>query len=208
MLKDKLIGSWSVDQMYSPGAQSDDWIVFLNNGIGWFQSCNWGSCCTETFKWSIVNNDLLEINFDKFYGYEDEIEKIESTFKSKIEINKEMTPSGNNVEVITFDEAFYDSKKYGLETKDVSIDRLNYKLKKYEGAEFFEPRYFKIHKDEQVYYRRRESVIGKIPDSYRENPILITQLMIQNLREHFENEYEIKEIDKEEYELNKEKHLE
>ncbi|MFS1514402.1 hypothetical protein VQL36_18530 [Chengkuizengella sp. SCS-71B] len=203
---EEIIGSWSVDILYAPGAQGDDWFVLLPNGKGWFQSCNWGSCMIETFTWSLVD-ETIHIEGDKYYGYEGEVEYSSSHFISKIQLNYENTPSKEMMEVITFEKEFYFNTKYGLLSKEVSQSELDRQLEKYGEVYFVDRRYFKVSEGDNVFYTYRESVTGDIQDSYKNNPEIITELMMKNIRNYradsdSNNEVIIEVCSKEEYETN------
>ncbi|WP_238652803.1 hypothetical protein [Paenibacillus piscarius] len=57
-MDNKLIGIWSVDCMYGPGAQGDEQIIFQDNGFGWIEIMNWDSMSIETFHWTAEGNKL------------------------------------------------------------------------------------------------------------------------------------------------------
>ena len=46
-----LVGLWSMDALYGPGAQSDDLLVFMPNGTGRYEFLNWKLYSAELFHW-------------------------------------------------------------------------------------------------------------------------------------------------------------
>lgn len=57
-----LLRTWSLDAMYSPGAQSDELITFLPKGVGFFEDLNWGYGSVLEFTWSLVDG-MLRVQF-------------------------------------------------------------------------------------------------------------------------------------------------
>lgn len=52
-MSDDLVGVWSIDARYGPGAQSDDVLVVAPNGMGWFEQWNFGLGTLDVFEWSL-----------------------------------------------------------------------------------------------------------------------------------------------------------
>lgn len=49
--RDDLIGIWSADALYAPGAQSDEVLVLKPDGTGRFEWLNWAMCSADLFRW-------------------------------------------------------------------------------------------------------------------------------------------------------------
>lgn len=56
-----IVGSWSADLQYSPGAACDEWLTFLDTGVGFLEIINWGHCSVEKFTWRPTAQGILEV---------------------------------------------------------------------------------------------------------------------------------------------------
>jgi hypothetical protein len=56
-----LIGQWSADARYGPGAQSDEMMVFKPDGTGRMESWNWRLCSADLFRWEIIESGVLNL---------------------------------------------------------------------------------------------------------------------------------------------------
>jgi len=107
--------------MYGPGAQSDELLIFLDNGFGWIEMINWGSMSIETFEWTVDQKSELTIKGLKIFS------NYERTRKSKInlidvelKISNEITSTKEMMEVMTLSQPIIlNIQKFGLETRDV-----------------------------------------------------------------------------------------
>jgi hypothetical protein len=59
MRDNELTGLWSHDVLYSPGAQSDDWLIFKPDGTGRYEFLNWMLCSAEVFRWEAPRPGIL-----------------------------------------------------------------------------------------------------------------------------------------------------
>jgi len=48
-IENEIIGLWSVDVQYGPGAQSDDVFYFFPDGTGRYDVLNWTWCSSNLF---------------------------------------------------------------------------------------------------------------------------------------------------------------
>jgi len=138
----ELIGIWSVDVMYGPGAQSDERIIFTEDGSGWLEFLNWDIIQVETFDWSLSSDNKLNIKGNEVYSMFDPI-RSNSDLSLKnltylVEIKK--TPSGKEMKTITFsDSVILNDNEFGLEKPIVEsnylIDRLKMIEDGYKGNE-------------------------------------------------------------------------
>jgi hypothetical protein len=131
ILEKKVMGLWSVDAMYSPGATEDVVIVFTPSGDGWLCFVHPCQNIVEKFKWEIDDRGLLQIKgtTSTLYYEVDEGDELalESYFDKasdmvfrdiKVEIKLEHTPQGEN-EVITFSEPLFVSEnRFALVHRD------------------------------------------------------------------------------------------
>ena len=61
MIEDDLVGVWSADAMYGPGAQSDDVLVFKDDGAGFLEFRNPVTSFAELFRWSVGQAGTLRL---------------------------------------------------------------------------------------------------------------------------------------------------
>ncbi|WP_268627842.1 hypothetical protein [Paenibacillus alvei] len=132
-LVENIIGRWSADAVYAPGAMEDTEIVFKPNGDGWLCFLHPFSTTVEKFKWEIDNRCLMQIKGTTSTLHYDIVECDELSLENyydkpsdmifrdlKVEINIEFTPRGNN-EVITFSEPlFLSDNRFALVHRDIT----------------------------------------------------------------------------------------
>ncbi len=127
MLTNKeIVGQWSVDILYGPGAQEDTIIVFLPNGTGWIEFSHYYLCELETFYWELNSDGTISIQGDTYYN-------LKNTFRSSdlnlsninVSIDSKKTILGEEIPVIIFERPIWLSEKtFGLVTRDVSSVKL------------------------------------------------------------------------------------
>lgn len=108
----EILGVWSVDVQYGPGAQSDDYFVFFEDGTGRYEVWNWAWCSSNLFNWRIEGDELV-IEGTKYYvgGKDDSYDNPQAVedddnfdMRLKFKISDEMTPSDKTMRVLRFDE--------------------------------------------------------------------------------------------------------
>jgi hypothetical protein len=112
MKEQGLIGMWSVDRRYGPGAMSDTYLAFLPDGRGFLEYANPVSAYVEAFRWSGAESRTVTISGTASYEVEyegDEQRVVESPGHLQFEnlpfrIELEDTPRGETMEVLTLDE--------------------------------------------------------------------------------------------------------
>lgn len=121
-----LVGIWSVDVMYGPGAQEDTILVFLANGKGWTAFYHYILLERETFHWYIDDGGLLHITGDTYAGHQTEVRPSDWNICGlTYHITNEIVPSGEKMEVLTFTQPFWcHESRFGLLGKDVSEECL------------------------------------------------------------------------------------
>ncbi|MBP3966539.1 hypothetical protein [Paenibacillus lignilyticus] len=131
-LVENIIGRWSADQLYAPGAMEDIEVVFSPTGNGWLYFNHPFEQIVERFKWEIDNSGLIQINgvasaafYDAEMAKEYELENYEgrdSDFEFldlKVEITIESTPRGES-EVISFSEPLWlTDRRFALVQRDI-----------------------------------------------------------------------------------------
>jgi hypothetical protein len=56
-----LVGLWSADVMYGPGAQADEVLVFKPDGTGWLEVANPVTTSAELFGWAVEAPNRLRL---------------------------------------------------------------------------------------------------------------------------------------------------
>lgn len=123
-----LVGLWSQDQRYSPGAMADQVLVFLPDHRGFFEVHNVILICCESFVWGLNEGGTLWIQGIASHG-EKEGRVVEQPgrlhFNSlHFKVEWEQTPRGEVMEVLTLGEDRGEipwrlPEKFGLSHRDV-----------------------------------------------------------------------------------------
>jgi hypothetical protein len=106
---EELIGIWSADARYGPGAQSDEMLIFKPDGTGRMEFWNWQLCSADFFRWRVVLPGVVDL-----VGYRtlelpevgDEPVEAEAKFSHlgvRFSIAEEDTPSGKRLPVLRID---------------------------------------------------------------------------------------------------------
>lgn len=116
-----IIGKWSIDIMYCPGAQEDTLIIFLKDGTGWIEYMNAFANEIDTFNWKILDSGNLDIVGKEKYNSDEGYSKSDINFTNlEYEIKAEETPSGIEMEVLTFSKPIWCYEcRFGIETKEL-----------------------------------------------------------------------------------------
>jgi len=61
-----LIGIWSADARYGPGAQSDEMMLFKPDGTGRMEFWNWQLCSADFFQWHVVSPGVVTTRLHSF----------------------------------------------------------------------------------------------------------------------------------------------
>jgi hypothetical protein len=93
-----LVGTWSADAIYSPGAQQDDIVDFIGGGSGQLTHRNAMAEEACTFTWSLVADRLtlvgVEAWFEKSRPYERRVGKADLDVTVTVTISEEDRPKG------------------------------------------------------------------------------------------------------------------
>ncbi|REE69636.1 hypothetical protein A8990_13233 [Paenibacillus taihuensis] len=107
LLVDNIIGRWSADQLYAPGAMEDIEVAFHPTGDGWLYFDHPFQQIVSRFSWEINNFGFMQIK-----GTDLEFHDL------KVEVTIEFTPRGEN-EVISFSEPLWlTDRRFALVTRD------------------------------------------------------------------------------------------
>ena len=112
MSEEALIGIWSSDRRYGPGAMADESLVFLADHRGFWKYANPGASYVEAFRWAIHEDGMLTISGTTSYDVEhaEEGERVTEApgllhFEGlRFRIERENTPRGERMDVLTLDE--------------------------------------------------------------------------------------------------------
>lgn len=105
-MEDELVGIWSVDHMYGPGAQSDELLVFKQDGTGRLDFINFVLCTAYEFSWTVTSPNHLTLVGTKTHQISEDgktVEESEDTLNLRdfpFQIATEETPSGNAMRVL------------------------------------------------------------------------------------------------------------
>ncbi|HYF49086.1 MAG TPA: hypothetical protein VEJ63_06760 [Planctomycetota bacterium] len=99
-----LLGLWSVDVMYGPGAASDEVLLFFPDGSGRLDLFNWLWCGSDLFNWKVDQGILVLKGFRSVDSSEDAKSLVESTdllnLSVAYSISVEQTKSGKEMRVL------------------------------------------------------------------------------------------------------------
>jgi hypothetical protein len=106
MRDSELVGLWSSDARYGPGAQSDDWLIFKPDGFGRYEFLNWILCSAELFRWETPQPGVLRVIGERHLQISDDLRSVEEepslfgTQEFPYQIAEEDTPSGKQMRVL------------------------------------------------------------------------------------------------------------
>ncbi len=102
----RLVGVWSADIMYGPGAQSDTVFIFKADGTGWMESWNFMLTSAEFFHWEVPEPERLILRGCRALELDDtdqimvDIKPLWDKADTPFSIRVEETPSGNVMPVL------------------------------------------------------------------------------------------------------------
>ena len=96
--------------MYGPGAQSDDVLIFFDNGIGRLDFHNPVLCNAWTFRWTIISERKLRLIGVNAYHFDREVVATPWSHDMihSIVVRDESTPQGSSMRVIRFSQRIID----------------------------------------------------------------------------------------------------
>lgn len=123
-----LIGLWSADAMYGPGAQSDEVLVFKPDGTGFMEFINPVTTWADLFRWVVETPDQLRLmGYKSLYlgdgkplRVEEHSSELDGVFAIQVQV--EDTEAGRPMHVLRFSEGPWSgiSDHYGLCRWDIS----------------------------------------------------------------------------------------
>jgi hypothetical protein len=102
----ELIGIWSADARFGPGAQSDEMLVFKPDGTGWIEVWNFCLCELEFFEWTLTSSGWMAVVGTRRMEIDvktDQLVESQTTMDVKhlpCRIQEEDTPSGIRMKVL------------------------------------------------------------------------------------------------------------
>jgi len=103
----KLLGLWSVDVMYPPGAIDDTVLVVLPGHVGYLERINGILYMYDEFRWHVDGEGLLSIVSLRAYSVEEgrivSHDGVDYVTGSRFSICAELTPSGKTMDVLTIE---------------------------------------------------------------------------------------------------------
>lgn len=116
-----LVGRWSIDCLYGPGAQEDTFLVFKENGTGWIEFAHYATCEVDTFRWEATRDGCIRVLGDRYFSDGEESASDFSFDELAYRIAEEVTPDGETRPVVTFAQPVWiDNRRWGLLTRDVA----------------------------------------------------------------------------------------
>jgi hypothetical protein len=105
-MEDKLVGIWSADYMYGPSAQSDEVLIFWDDGNGRLDIINFVLCTVYEFRWTVSSPNHLTLMGTKTYQVGDDGISLEES-EDRLNVNGvsfqiaiEDTPSRKTMRVL------------------------------------------------------------------------------------------------------------
>jgi hypothetical protein len=125
-MAEDLVGVWSADHMYGPGAQSDELFVFREDGTGYWQYMSYGPSSGDLFHWKLLPGDILHLTAYRQFGPNAECSAMEEhdesgEWESPITIAHEPTKAGRWMRVLRFRERpwKYATDHYGFVSRSL-----------------------------------------------------------------------------------------
>jgi hypothetical protein len=122
-----LIGIWSADVMYGPGAQSDEVLVFKPDGTGFMEVIHPVTTFADLFRWSVEAPDRLRLKgyrrlsagIGRPWRVEEHTSELDGTFVIRVQV--EDTKARRPMRVLRFSERPWSgiSDHYGFCRRDI-----------------------------------------------------------------------------------------
>jgi hypothetical protein len=125
-LESALIGVWSADVLYAPGAQSDQLLVFRAHGKGWSEHLNFGAWEADLFEWALTSLGWVVLAGEKHLMPDlNPRVVIESAATFDVHhtawsVAEEDTPSGQRMMVLRIELPGYSQNVFGLLSADAT----------------------------------------------------------------------------------------
>jgi len=112
--------------MYGPGAQSDDVLIFKEDGTGRFEFVNWVLCSADLFRWNVTESGSLNLTGYCCLQLDNDAQKVVSTESDfqysslSYRIAEEETRSGKRMRVLRLSWKLPASDHYGFVRRDLT----------------------------------------------------------------------------------------
>jgi len=139
-----IVGIWSADSIYGPGAQADTILVFLPDGAGVLEEWNFSLCCYDLFTWQISGDAVLNVTGVKSVTQDEAGQVVDEPSLFAVEqflfsVAEEDIPKGGVAEVLTIPQSskrLLLTEKYGRFTEgQFSQDGSDYQLPTFYGGD-------------------------------------------------------------------------
>lgn len=120
----ELIGVWSVDARFGPGAQADEMLAFRPDGTGWLEIWNFALCSVDFFEWTptspgwvIVTGTRslkLDVKTNRLIDSPDRLEVMHLPYQ----VQEEETPSRQRMKVLRLQLLGINDGAYGTFDED------------------------------------------------------------------------------------------
>jgi hypothetical protein len=120
-LVESIVGIWSHDILFSPGAAADEILVFRPDGTGVCEIYNWTLCSYDTFVWSLEHDGKLNIyGRDSFESAMEHSASSLSVSSIPFHITREQTPVYGTVDILNLRLAEWLPKRFGRTKGDIA----------------------------------------------------------------------------------------
>jgi len=122
----ELVGMWSADHMYGPGAHSDERLFFKEDGTGRFEIINLILCSVDFFQWELSEPSRITLRGYRRLEPDDAVRHVieaASGFEFinlPFQIQEEDTKSGKRMRVLRLKLYKGVSDHYGFVRRDLS----------------------------------------------------------------------------------------
>lgn len=117
----EIVGLWSVDALFAPGAQEDTLIAFREDGTGWIAYMNAFACDVDSFIWKMEERGRISIAGEMFRSPEETRRSDFSFSNVGIRFYQQHTPVYGEITVIEFDQDIWlGERRCGLLTREAT----------------------------------------------------------------------------------------
>ncbi len=127
-MKTDLIGVWSADALFAPGAQEDELLVFRSDGTGWVEWMNFVAHDIEFFEWSATSSGWVALASQKRFERDIrnlkryvEVEKTFDVEHSAFIIKEVQTPLHSAIPQLELQLPGYRAGLYGLTEQNADV---------------------------------------------------------------------------------------
>lgn len=127
-MKTDLIGVWSADALFAPGAQEDEFLAFRSDGTGWVEWMNYVAHDIEFFEWTATSSGWVALasqkRFERDTHHLTRYVEVEKTFDVEhlaFIIKEVQTPLHGALPQLELQLPGYRAGLYGLTEQDADL---------------------------------------------------------------------------------------